>query len=163
MKIARRLARPLIAAAYVDAGIDMARTAKDKAPSAEPVVNRLREPLKLTQDTETLVKANGAAMAASGLLFGLGRMPRATAVVMMATMIPTTIAGHAFWKAPDATERKHQRDHFLKNVSLVGGALLAAVDTEGKPGLTWRSKRAAKDARKAASRAAKDAKTAVHR
>ena len=34
-------------------------------------------------------------------------------------------------------------DHFFKNVSMLGGLLIAAVDTEGKPGLAWRAKNAA--------------------
>jgi hypothetical protein len=48
--------------------------------------------------------------------------------------------------------------HFLKNVSLLGGTLLAVVDTGGKPGLPWRARRAAKDAARAAHTAKREAK-----
>ena len=41
---------------------------------------------------------------------------------------------------------------------LCGRALLAAVDTEGKPGVSWRARRAAKDVSRAAQTAKKEAK-----
>ena len=34
---------------------------------------------------------------------------------------------------------------------MLGGLLLAAVDTEGKPGVAWRARRAAKDVRREAT------------
>jgi hypothetical protein len=36
-----------------------------------------------------------------------------------------------------------QRIQFFKNVSMLGGLLLAALDTEGRPSLSWRAHRAA--------------------
>jgi putative oxidoreductase len=33
--------------------------------------------------------------------------------------------------------------HFAKNASIAGGLLLASVDTEGRPSLTWRAKKQA--------------------
>ena len=36
-------------------------------------------------------------------------------------------------------ERPAQKIQFLKNLSMLGGLLLATVDTEGKPGLAWRA------------------------
>jgi putative oxidoreductase len=47
--------------------------------------------------------------------------------------------------------------HFFKNVSMLGGLMLAAVDTEGKPGVAWRARRAAKDVRREAKRIGHDA------
>ena len=41
---------------------------------------------------------------------------------------------------------------------MLGGLLLAAVDTEGKPGLAWRARRAAADVRREAKQVAKDAR-----
>jgi uncharacterized membrane protein YphA (DoxX/SURF4 family) len=43
-----------------------------------------------------------------------------------------------------------QRVHFMKNLAMVGGLIIAATDHEGSPSLSWRAKRAA---RKAAERA----------
>ena len=51
-----------------------------------------------------------------------------------------------------------QRLQFAKNTSILGGLLLAGVDTEGKPGLAWRARRAATDVRREARQVAKDAR-----
>jgi hypothetical protein len=40
----------------------------------------------------------------------------------------------------------------------MGGLMLAAVDTEGKPGVAWRARRAAADVRREARVLAKDAR-----
>ena len=64
--------------------------------------------------------------------------------------MPTTYAGHPFWEETGPGQARRSGSHFLKNLGLLGGLLLAAVDTEGKPGLAWRAQRAAKDARRAA-------------
>jgi putative oxidoreductase len=63
--------------------------------------------------------------------------------VLAAGLVPTTLAGHPFWGVPKEQRAAH-RTQFLKNVSLLGGLLLAAVDTEGKPSLGWRGRRAAR-------------------
>lgn len=65
--------------------------------------------------------------------------------------MPTTIAGRAFWKESDPAKRKQQRVHFTKNVSMLGGLLIAAVDTEGKPSLAWRARRAPEAVKHAAA------------
>ena len=59
------------------------------------------------------------------------------------SLIPTTLAGHRFWEEQDEMRRAQQRIHFFKNLSMLGGLMLAAVDTEGKPGLAWRAQHAA--------------------
>ena len=38
----------------------------------------------------------------------------------------------------DPAQRTQQRLHFFKNVSMLGGLIIAAGDTEGKPGVAWR-------------------------
>ncbi|WP_298992616.1 DoxX family protein [uncultured Pseudokineococcus sp.] len=166
MTIMRRLARPLLAAAFVDQGVQLARKAPERAAAWSPVVERVREPLSLgDRDVATVVRVDGAAMAVSGLLFGLGRLPRASALVMAVSMAPSTVAEHAFWKV-QGEERKAQRTLFLKDLGLVGAALVSVVDTEGRPGLGWRGRRAAKDASRASRGAAKlarrEARHAAH-
>ena len=41
---------------------------------------------------------------------------------------------------------------------MLGGLLLAGVDTDGKPGLAWRARRAAKDAKREGRQLAKSAR-----
>ena len=46
-------------------------------------------------------------------------------------------------------------------MSLLGGTLLAVVDTGGKPGMPWRTRRAAKDAARTARTARRETKLAT--
>jgi hypothetical protein len=62
--------------------------------------------------------------------------------------VPTTLAGHRYWEIEDPELRAQQRIHFLKNLTMLGGLLLAAADTSGRPSLTWRRTRAARNARR---------------
>ncbi len=78
--------------------------------------------------------------------------------MLAASLLPTTIAGHAFWQEQDPAARKVQRLNFFKGVSLVGGLLIAGVDTEGRPGVAWRARRAAKDVRREAKVLARQAR-----
>jgi hypothetical protein len=65
------------------------------------------------------------------------------------------------WRSADISTKEARlarRNQLLKNLSLSGGALLASVDTAGKPGLAWRAEHLAADARKSATHLAADAR-----
>lgn len=162
MTVVRRIARPLLAAVLVDRGVDAARHPGPRVEAARPLVTKVAGPLHLPDDPEMLVRANGAAMAGAGALFALGRMPRLTGLVLVATMAPSAYVRNQFWKEKDPEARKHQKQHFLADLGLLGGALLASVDTEGRPGLAYRTKRAGKDTKRAARLAKRDARRTAH-
>jgi uncharacterized membrane protein YphA (DoxX/SURF4 family) len=105
---------------------------------------------QLPTDPETLVRINGAAQVVAGLALATGRAPRLSSATLALTLVPTTFAGHRFWEHQDPAARAQQRVHFFKNVSMLGGLIIASGDTEGQPGLAWRARRAAKDARREA-------------
>ncbi len=161
MSLLRRVARPLLAAVFVVEGIDLVRHPGPRVEAARPLVDKLAEPLRLPDDPELLLRANGAAMAGAGAMLGIGRFPRLSALVLAASLVPTTYVEHPFWVEKDDEVKKQQRQAFLKNAALLGGLLIASADTEGRPGLAWRSQRAAKDAKRAASSAKRDAKRAA--
>jgi putative oxidoreductase len=77
---------------------------------------------------------------------------------MAMSPLPSTAVGPPFWESGDPAEKANQRVHFLKNIGLAGGLLVASVDTEGRPGLGWRARRAAVDARRVARTAKREAK-----
>ncbi len=163
MTIVRLAARPLLASMFVVGGLDSVRNAGKKADAAEPVTDRLVPLLRkaipqLPEDPATLVRINGAAQIGAALMLATGRLPRTSATVLAATLVPTTAAGHRFWEEKDPQRKATQRVHFFKNASMLGGLLLAAVDTEGKPGVAWRARRAASDVRREAKQLAKDAR-----
>ncbi len=147
MTVVRRIARPLLSAMFISGGIDALRHAPQMAPVAEPVAPPIaRRVPYLPEDPETLVKINGAVQVGAGLMFALGRFPRLSAALLAGSLVPTTLAGHRFWEEEDATRRAQQRIHFFKNLSMLGGLMLAAVDTEGRPGLAWRARHASQHA-----------------
>jgi putative oxidoreductase len=76
---------------------------------------------------EEAVRFNGAAMVAGGAALAASVQPRAAALGLVASMIPTTLAGHSFWKEEDAQARKANRIQFLKNLGLIGGLLAIAL------------------------------------
>jgi putative oxidoreductase len=144
--ILRRLARPMLAATFISGGIDTLRNPEPRVAKAQAVAPKVARPLGLPEDTEQLVKINAAVQVGAGLLLGLGRLPRLSAVALAGSIIPTTLAGHRFWEETEPANRNQQRVHFMKNMGLLGGLILAAVDTEGKPSLAWRARRAARKA-----------------
>lgn len=123
---------------------EKARPVTDKvAPLAQKAVPAL------PQDPEALVRINAGVQLVAAAGLATGRAPRTCAAVLAASLVPTTIAGHPFWKA-DPASAQQQRLHFFKNVSTLGGLLIAAGDTDGKPGVAWRTRHLAKDARREA-------------
>lgn len=158
MTLSRRLARPLLGSIFVTGGLDSFRRPGSKVGPAEPVVGRLQKtPLPLPSDTEAVIRLNGGAQVVAGTLLSLGRLPRLSAAVLAGSLIPTTWAGHRFWEETDPSAKGGQQVHFFKNVAILGGLVLAAVDTEGSPSLGYRARRRAKAARKQARGARKQA------
>lgn len=143
----------MMAGMFVVGGMDALRNPTTKVPKAEQVAPKLAEPLGLPSDPETLVRINGAVQVVGGTLLAFGKLPRLSALALAASLGPTTYAGHRFWEETDDRQRAQQQIQFMKNVSMLGGLIIAAADTGGRPSVTWRAKRAANRAAKALKRA----------
>ena len=156
MTVSRLIARPMLASTFAVGGVNALRNAPALGQAARPVtekiVPRVRQAvpqLPMPSDPVTLVRLNAGVQLLAAASLATGRMPRLSAAVLATSLVPTTLAGHRFWEAP-AEARKQQQLHFFKNLSLLGGLLIAAGDTNGKPGVAWRTQRAARDARRGA-------------
>ena len=144
MSPTRRLARPLLASMFVAGGYDHL---KDPGVRVDAVRDAgLAEP-------EKLVKATGAVMLGGGLALATGRLPRLPALSLAAVMVPSTYVRHPFWSA--GADKTEQRTMFLKNLSMVGGLLLAAADTGGRESIPHAAGRVSRRAKKKAAKAAK--------
>src|SRR3954453_6131488 len=149
--LVRRIARPLLASTFVFGGIDTLRNPQSRVAGARPVVEKVTEqadkqlPVQVPRDVEQWVKINAGVKVGAGSLLALGRFPRLSALTLAASIVPTTLAGHRFWEA-EGPAKQGQLIHFLKNLGLLGGLLLAAGDTEGKPSVGSRPRRTAKKA-----------------
>jgi uncharacterized membrane protein YphA (DoxX/SURF4 family) len=149
----------MVASIFILQGYDTLRRPGRVAPAAEPVVRALAERVPVVPaKTEQAVRLNGAVQLVAGSLLALGRFPRLSALAIAATLVPTTLAGHRFWEDDEDKDQAQQRIHFLKNLSMFGGLLIVAADTEGSPSIAWRTRHAAKTARREASLVAKTAK-----
>lgn len=140
----------MLASIFIAGGADTLRNPAPRVAIADPVAPKLAEPLPLPSDTEQLVKINAAAQVAAGTLLALGWFPRLSAAVLVGSLVPTTAVGHRFWEEEDPAKKAQQRVHFLKNTAILGGLIIAALDTEGRPSVGWRARRAAERAAKSA-------------
>lgn len=152
----------MLASMFLLGGIDAIRQPGPKVPAADDVAPQVaaKIPGLQDQDTETLVRVNGGVQLVGGTLLALGRFPRLASFALAASLVPTTLAGHRFWELK-GDDRQQQMLHFFKNVSMLGGLLLASLDTEGNPGLAWRARHGAEHAGAAVRRGRRDARLAA--
>ncbi|MEJ2888982.1 DoxX family protein [Actinomycetospora aeridis] len=152
--IIRRLARPMLAAIFIKGGVDTLLNPEPRIQKATPLLEKAAPslPEQVPSEPHQLVRIDAGVKIAAGSLLAINKFPRVASLALAASVIPTTVAGHPFWEKSDPAEKTAEQQQFLKNVSILGGLILAAVDTEGKPSLGWRGRRAA---RKLAKRADK--------
>jgi len=168
MTVVRALARPLLSLTFVVQGAKAIRDPEPHVAKAQPVADRFVPLLRkvappqvgdrIPESTANLVRLNGAAQVLGGLALASGKGRRLGALVLAGSLVPTTLAGHSFWQETDKSVRAAQKIQFMKNAGLMGGLLLAAVDTEGQPGLVWRASHGAKAAKRETKRSARLAK-----
>jgi uncharacterized membrane protein YphA (DoxX/SURF4 family) len=162
MKPVRSAARVMLGAIFVVSGARIVLDPDAKVPAAKKVTDKVaplieRVDPRLPSDTRSLVRAKAAADVVAGLLLASGRFTRPAAAVLAANLVPTTFAGHPFWKFPQPERAEHET-HFMKNLGLLGGLLLAAVDTQGKPGISYRTSHAVDRSQRSVRRAVRTAR-----
>jgi uncharacterized membrane protein YphA (DoxX/SURF4 family) len=124
----RPAARVLTGSTYVLLGLDAVRAPGARVDQAAAVLAAMRKWLPLPEDDELVVRGNAAVQVAAGTLLALGIAPRLSALTLAGSLIPTTMAGHAYWTIEDPAARKMQRIQFHKNMAMIGGLLFAALD-----------------------------------
>jgi putative oxidoreductase len=163
MRPVRTAARALLSGIFVVSGVRALTNPEQLAEKARPVTDRVGPLLqkadpRLPTEARSLVQVNGAVQLTGGLLLATGHLTRPAGALLAGSLIPTTLAGHPFWTVKDPAERRNQQIHFLKNLGLFGGLLLAAADTQGKPSLRWRTQRVVGDGRRSVGRAVRTAR-----
>jgi uncharacterized membrane protein YphA (DoxX/SURF4 family) len=144
----RRVARPLLSAVFIGQGVETLRNPSVTLEATEPTVAALRslpEPYgdKVPSNPETVARINAAVQVSGGLLLATGKLPRIASAALAITVIPGSLGGHLFWTEKDPQRKTEQRRALLTDLSLLGGLIIAAADTAGKPSLGWRGRRAA--------------------
>jgi uncharacterized membrane protein YphA (DoxX/SURF4 family) len=136
----------MLSAVFIGRGVDALRSPKTAADAARPTVeglSKLSVGPRITTDAETVARINGAVQIGGGLLLATGKLPRLASAALALSVIPGSLGGHRFWSEADPQRQAEERRAFLTDVSLIGGLIIAAVDTEGRPSLGWRGRRAA--------------------
>jgi len=156
--LVRRIARPLLSVVFIGQGIEALRRPEQAAETARPTVEglqKLPEPVatKVPQDPETLARVTAAVQIGGGLLLASGKLPRLASAALACSVVPGSLGGHLFWTETNPERKVQQRREFLTDLSLIGGLMIASVDTEGKPSLGWRGRRAARRVAEAVSAA----------
>ena len=144
----RRIARPMLSAAFIGRGIDALRSPKPAADAARPTLeglSKLPDPVgtNVPSNAETVARINAAVQIGGGLLLATGKLPRLASAALAVSVVPGSLGGHMFWNQTDPSRKADERRAFLTDVSLIGGLIIAAADTEGKPSLGWRGRNAA--------------------
>ncbi|HEY2675200.1 MAG TPA: DoxX family protein [Rugosimonospora sp.] len=165
MSSVRTAARAMLAGIFVASGAQGMADPDRLVPAARRFTDRVGPVLRrihpgLPSDPHTLVQLDQLTKLVGGLLL-VTPARRPAALVLACSLIPTTLAGHRFWEAEDPALRANQQAHLLKNLGLLGGLLLVALDTEGRPGLRWRTTHMISDANRSVRRGAHDTRLKV--
>jgi len=124
----RHPARLLTGSTYVLLGFDALRAPGARVDQAGEVLAAIRNYVPLPKDDELVVRGNAAVQVLAGGLLALGIAPRLSSLALAGSLVPTTLAGHSYWKLEDPDARKIQRIQFHKNMAMIGGLLFAALD-----------------------------------
>ena len=119
MSMIRSLGQICLAGIFVSSG--MQSFVNPAGPAGRVAAAGIPEP-------QQAVELNGAAMVVGGTLLALDIAPKLGALVLLGTIVPTTLVGHAFWKEESGTSRKNQQIQFYKNLGLLGGLLLVLTE-----------------------------------
>lgn len=123
MNIADRLPAAALGIPFIWMGYEAAAEPGNRVKLAATI--RVPQP-------ELAVRVNGGAMMLGGLGLIAGVLPRAAAAGLAVSLVPTTLAGHAFWNETDPKARKTGRNQLLKNIGLIGGLLAIALSDKPK-------------------------------
>ncbi|HJE51048.1 MAG TPA: DoxX family membrane protein [Tessaracoccus flavescens] len=172
MSLLRFVARSLFASYYISEGVKAVRKPAELAPDAErftstvaPLVQRV-VPADMSsyvpEKAETWVRVSGIAQILGGAMFATGIGRRLGALLLAKGSVLNLAMSLPDKDAPKLV-RDAARSDVLRNAAMLGAAVLATQDLQGKPGLSWRAEQAAKVADKKASAISDDVSKSAKR
>lgn len=123
----RVLARPLLASWFVFGGVRSALEPQKGAEAAEPVIQPLLRDAGIDVSVDSLVRAHGIATAVTATVLAFSKGPRTAGVALTGLAAVTVATATPFWRMEEGPDRDAALDQFMKNLSLLGGAMLAAT------------------------------------
>jgi uncharacterized membrane protein YphA (DoxX/SURF4 family) len=139
----------MLATTFITRGVEALKSPKPAADAARPTLeglSKLPDPVgtNIPTNAETVAKVTAGVQIGAGLLLATGRLPRLSSAALAVSVIPGSLGGHAFWTETDPSRKAAERRALFTDLGLIGGLIIAAVDTEGRPSLGWRARRAAR-------------------
>ncbi|WP_285725362.1 DoxX family protein [Psychromicrobium xiongbiense] len=131
MSLIRAIARPLLASSFILSGVERIRTADETAENLGFVLRPVANSLPAV-DEKTVARVLGGVQVGAGILLGLGKCTRFSGLLLALTSGVNAAAEYGAADSSTPQARGWQRAQLLKNVSLFGAVLLAAVDSSGR-------------------------------
>ncbi|QRV02636.1 DoxX family protein [Arcanobacterium phocisimile] len=124
-----KLSQILLSGIFVTAGFDSVKEPGGRVQITQDFMADLGIEVS-HENAELMVRANGAVMVGAGAALALGIFPKLSALGLVGALVPTTLAGHPFWKsAPEA--KGMQQIQFFKNLAAIGG-LVGVLEAKRK-------------------------------
>ncbi|GAA1398121.1 DoxX family membrane protein [Luteococcus peritonei] len=159
MTLIRAAGRTMLASFFIVNGAKAAAKPEPLVADAEPIARKVVPLVQqvappsvanyVPEETKQLVRLTGVAQVLGGLGLATGLGRRASATLLSASMVPHVLASRPA-KGATAEQKAAARSVMLRNIALLGGALIASQDTQGKPSLAWRASHEARQLSKEA-------------
>lgn len=145
MKFLRGAARTLLAGYFVINGVKAWRKPDEVTDDAQPLASTISRwankaipptaAVHLPEAPQTWVRICGATQVVAGAMLATGVGRRVGAAVLSTTMVVKLIGSRTLPHGGTET--------FTENAAVLGGVILAALDTQGRPSREWKKAQAA--------------------
>lgn len=124
----RTIARPLLAAWFIYGGVESIIDPEHRAERSAKLIDPALKEVGLEEvPTSVLVQAHGVATVAAATALAFSKTPKTSATALGLLAAITAVAGRPFWLEEPGHAREAGREAFIKNISLLGGVMIAAT------------------------------------
>ncbi len=148
MNLFRTAARLMMSSYFVVSGVSDALRPDPESPEAEalstklaPMTQKILPPdlaVRVPDDPKSLVRLCGVTRAIGGASLATGVGRRVGAGLVAVSLLPQVFGSRPV-KLRNSADNS---SNFLVNLALMGGAMLASQDLNGRPSLAWRASQA---------------------
>ena len=127
-RVGRGAARLALGYLFIDAGQSVLSHPEGPAVPAARVTDKIKEvvPALESVPTTTFVRLNAVTHLVGGVALLVPALTAPAALILAASLVPTSIAGFPFWTM-DGPQRMHAKNDFTKNVGLMAGLVAIAA------------------------------------
>lgn len=141
MSLVRKFARPLLASSFIISGVGRLRDsdANEYLSSAISLASKAYPAAGVLSGHERLLgQALAGTQVLAGSLFALGKAPRLSSAVLLATGTVNAYLDYRATQPETKAEKNARYQGALTHASLLGAIAISAVDRDGAPSMAWR-------------------------